>query len=1297
MFVAAITVIFAALFFGCNGEITSLEAKNETVTMKPGQTIDIRTLVEKKGNGDLAYSVENPDVLTIKGNTLVALNEGEGSLIVASDKFTVRIKVIVSKGVRVKLVFSDTTAVYDGSAFFIGPTGVIPKGTSIKYTCGGKEFNGAIDAGTYEVTAEVTLPDGYILECDDLTAVLTVEKARYDMSGVSFPSRVLRYNGTNQVVSVSGTLPEGVSVTYENNVAKAVGEYVATATFHGSDKNYEEIGSLSCKYTIEKGMILLSDYGINVIDKVYDGEKVVAGAKGLPYGAKIVFYDKKENGDDYTERTAAPEFIDAGSYEYYARIFADDDAVNNYAFATDHEILTFDKLADGKNASKYFRIPVRIKKADLESGSLVLRDGNGNSINEIVYGRELTVGSGAAYAVKIENGSPNGVKNEFNGRYTIEYEIKRGEQLVNLNDFGGVLNVGKYEITATYVMPSGYDKNYNAPKTPYLTLTVKQAKYDVRKLKFAQVATEKTYDGKESEFFLEEADEKLEVTYSIKRNGKIADAVLHAGNYEIRAEFAFKDVKLGNNYEKIPALIKTFEVKPDTVELDGVSFNAVSKTYDGKGIIPEITLEKGKTLPDDVSVKYFDKSGNELSEPIVNAGKYSITAVFYYNKGNNEKGDFKFVIGTNEVTELSANFVINKAKYTASDFDEKQVKTEEGKTYRYGMTLKEIAFTGYKADKIKWTYPGEKIGELALVYEGDAATIKGRKFVAEALFNDDEKNYEDYAFKATIYLNPMQLDLTGTTVPDQFIAQKGTTEDVKVHFGSTVYENELIKTVAFSAEGKATVKLVPEKKNNYVVIGQSEFTGVKIYIYNPDEFTFIAGTTVMTKYKGNLTDVVIPYGTTEMASRMFENSYVTSLVIPESVVVIPKHAFFGMTSLDQISFSSLDALNGNKFTDAFGSSKPTSLKVVVSDDDVIAENVFYGANYVKETEYKKKISSIGKDAFSGCTSLTAIKADLTEIKSIGERAFKGCVKLETLVLPSLVGDVGQAVTLRYYFDTSIVNASLKVVSLISKNDFALENNAFTGASKIEKITLKEGLISIGASAFKGVKATVDLSATSVREIADYAFANYSGNEVVLPSNLTKIGSFAFTETKNLFASDGQTFVVPRTVGFIGRRAFYNSKINEIEFERNSAYKEVEDETFFGFSGKKIALPNSVTVLGKKAFASTTAESISIGTAVTHIGDNCFDGGSGKTAKFTSFIIPDKVDRIGANAFLNCPELIKITFESLLPPTQPASTVFATGGAVITFVIKNGANKDKYKEYFERCGISTDRYRISNLL
>ena len=134
---------------------------------------------------------------------------------------------------------------------------------------------------TYGQTlADVELPEGFIWE-DSTTSVgnvgentftvtytpqdtenyktvtgievqVTVGKATYDMSNVIFEDTPYTYDGTEKSIVISGTLPEGVEVRYENNTGIVAGEYSATAIFVGDAVNYNTIENKTAKLIIEK-------------------------------------------------------------------------------------------------------------------------------------------------------------------------------------------------------------------------------------------------------------------------------------------------------------------------------------------------------------------------------------------------------------------------------------------------------------------------------------------------------------------------------------------------------------------------------------------------------------------------------------------------------------------------------------------------------------------------------------------------------------------------------------------------------------------------------------------------------------------------------------------------------------------------------------------------------------------------------------------------------------------------------------------------------------------------------------
>ena len=58
------------------------------------------------------------------------------------------------------------------------------------------------------------------------------------MSEVNFEDKTFIYDGTPKSLEITGTLPEGVNVSYDGNEKTEVGVYTVTAKFSG-DKSYE--------------------------------------------------------------------------------------------------------------------------------------------------------------------------------------------------------------------------------------------------------------------------------------------------------------------------------------------------------------------------------------------------------------------------------------------------------------------------------------------------------------------------------------------------------------------------------------------------------------------------------------------------------------------------------------------------------------------------------------------------------------------------------------------------------------------------------------------------------------------------------------------------------------------------------------------------------------------------------------------------------------------------------------------------------------------------------------------------
>ena len=171
------------------------------------------------------------------------------------------------------VVFEDATLVYNGEMRTIEATN-IPEGLEVSYEyrnySTNTKVNKVVNAGKYRVIAHFTDENPNYKRIPDKEAILTIEKADYDMSGVEFEDVTREFDGKHYDASITNAsaLPAGVSVSYKyydsdnkevTNNAKA-GTYTMVASFTSSDVvNYKPITPMSATLTVAKRVIKISD------------------------------------------------------------------------------------------------------------------------------------------------------------------------------------------------------------------------------------------------------------------------------------------------------------------------------------------------------------------------------------------------------------------------------------------------------------------------------------------------------------------------------------------------------------------------------------------------------------------------------------------------------------------------------------------------------------------------------------------------------------------------------------------------------------------------------------------------------------------------------------------------------------------------------------------------------------------------------------------------------------------------------------------------------------------------------
>ncbi|AMQ55613.1 MBG domain-containing protein [Algoriphagus sanaruensis] len=204
----------------------------------------------------------------------------------------------VTKATIAGITFEDDSFVYDGTAKSLAITGTLPEGTSVSYS-----NNSRTNVGSQTATATIT---GSNYEDLILTATLEVTKAT--IAGITFEDDSFVYDGTAKSLAITGTLPEGTSVSYSNNSRTNVGSQTATATITGS--NYEDL-ILTATLEVTKATIA----GITFEDDsfVYDGTaKSLAITGTLPEGTSVSYSNNSRTNVGSQTATAT---ITGSNYE----------------------------------------------------------------------------------------------------------------------------------------------------------------------------------------------------------------------------------------------------------------------------------------------------------------------------------------------------------------------------------------------------------------------------------------------------------------------------------------------------------------------------------------------------------------------------------------------------------------------------------------------------------------------------------------------------------------------------------------------------------------------------------------------------------------------------------------------------------------------------------------------------------------------------------------------------------------------------------------------------------------------
>ena len=278
--------------------------------------------------------------------------------------------------------------------------------------------------------------------------------------------------------------------------------------------------------------------------------------------------------------------------------------------------------------------------------------------------------------------------------------------------------------------------------------------------------------------------------------------------------------------------------------------------------------------------------------------------------------------------------------------------------------------------------------------------------------------------------------------------------------------------------------VIPEKvtyesvEYSVTSIGQSAFencyglTSITI----PNSVTSIEGEA----FSGcsGLTSVTIPNSVTSIGYYAFDScSGLTSIIIPNSVTSIGNNAFGWCTGLTSVTIpNSVTSIEGAAFEYCSGLKK-----VIVKDIAAwcgikfngFYSNPLYYARHIysdEETEITNliipnSVTSIGDNAFSGCSGLTSITIP-NSVTSIGAHAFSGCSGLTSVTIPNSVTSIGK---------DAFYGCSVLTSVTIPNSVTSIGEGAFWDCSKLTTITIGSGIKTIYSSAFASCPELTDVT------------------------------------------------------------------------------------------------------------------------------------------------------------------------------------------------------------------------------
>ena len=607
------------------------------------------------------------------------------------------------------------------------------------------------------------------------------------------------------------------------------------------------------------------------------------------------------------------------------------------------------------------------------------------------------------------------------------------------------------------------------------------------------------------------------------------------------------------------------------------------------------------------------------------------------------------------------------------------------------VSIGDEAFKDAKFTKLVLPSTLERIGANAFASCSTLSSIKSTAIVAPALGDNafaitdplkpitvpdgtSESYYSEHWNRYFSFENePQFFDYTLSNEDNQVITITGLREVAKgwdisnlsipaeIEHEGTMYPVVHIGAAAFKGLTSLTSVSFPE---TLLSIGDEAFAGctsLKGDLLLPDQIRNIGAAAF--RNCNNITSLQLPDGLVSLGNGAFENcaSLVGTITFPQGIEIIPDAAFSGCVSINGfISNSVINEIGARAFAGCISLEGHLSIPVGVNK---IGNEAFKDCNKITEVEIPESVLEIGENIFAGCSSMVACEASAIDPSEwIGEwevntekptltvhsgarvnyvnkgwDKFFNINELPDNYVYSDADDVARTISIAGFSQYAIINGFTEEVAPLSTAVYegkvysviAITGNAFSNNTSVKRVTLPEGVVTLGEKAFYYCSELSEVRMpNSLSVIGNRAFSNCANLKgITFNPGLEKIGDYAFE-----YAGLSGTLEIPGSVKTIGSYAFSSCR-NISALILNEGLERIELMAFYGcdITGE-LTFPEGVKYIGSRIVSSQN---------LTHL------------------VLPSTVETIENFAFAYCSNLQKVVSAAEIPASLAAPSNYSS--------------------------------------